>query len=265
MKKIFLGLTLIILLLSACTHSQVSGNGVVEAGNETVETAVGQNSTQTAEKLAADEKKEAERVEVEKKAEEELINLAKLKKAVNATVEKCSGFEDGYNSTFCFAEYGVNLMKQYGRIQDLHPVYTLCEYADDSNFCYFYAAVMLNGPGYCNKVKDKTGCELISDPLFCNRLINPNQCLLERATLIRIVNKPAAQMTCDMMQKFDKYPDAEKYNCAEIDFGEVSYDKESFKDRFFLMHFMTALMDFELYNTTLEDYNRNKRVDYEQD
>lgn len=250
--NIVLGMVIMIMFLTAgCTNVEIAQEKVnspalpVNRSNLTVV-----NETKIAEDKA--------------KAAEELVRLTELEKSINSTIEQCGSLSDDDNS-WCFATEGVGLMKRYGRVQNLHPVYTLCELADDRDFCLFYAAAMLNGPGYCTKVEDKTGCELIADPLFCHRVINPNKCLLDRAMLVRIVSKEAAQVACDDMKNFNKYPDAKKYDCSEVDFGEAEYDVEPFKDRFFLMYVMTKLTGFEVDKTTAEDYAREVAEENEQD
>lgn len=247
---------LIVLVISACTHVSTS----LETPEEK-EARLAAEKKVEADKIAAEEKAEADRVAAEKKAEQDIIHLKMMKKSINSSIEKCSAVDDELNRTFCFAEQGVKLMRQGNNSHpvydaEYHPVYNLCEYADDRDLCYFYAAVTLNGPGYCKKVKDETGCKLLSDPLFCTKLINPNECLLDRATLIRFISLQDALKTCALMKRFDKYPDAKKNSCDELDLGRKEYDDEPYRDRFFMMYVMTKLTGFEVNKTTVSDYAR---------
>ncbi|MBW3001913.1 hypothetical protein KY338_01990 [Candidatus Woesearchaeota archaeon] len=266
MRSIIAALIIAMIICVATGCSNNIPNTVSSANDSAVEETPEEKEARLAEEKAkADAEKIAE--------EEEKIMLAKIKKSINSSVEECREIEDEFNNTFCFAEHGVMLMKQAKTdsnphpvfSKEYHPVYNLCEYANNSDLCYFYAAVVLKAPGFCDKVEDKTGCELLSSHMFCRRMINPNQCLLDKATLMRFISKSAAKQICSQMDEFNKYPDAEKYNCSEIDFEEAEYDSEPFRDRFFLMYFMTKIMGFEVDKTTMREYVREMVEENEQD
>lgn len=261
MRKLIIGLIMFLLLLAA-----------IGCSNDTQNSSQIPNDSITKEPEKSSEEKEAQLAEEKAKAERELIEKAMLKKSISSWIEKCSEHDDELNNTFCFAEHGVMLMKQ-AKTEDNphpvfnkehHPVYNLCEYANNSDLCYFYAAVMLKAPGYCDKVEDKTGCELLSS-MFCQRMINPNQCLLNKATLIRFISRSAAQSICNEMENYKNFPFAEEYTCDEIDFEEAEYDSEPLRNRFLLMYIMTGLNDFEVNKTTIRDYIREKREKNEQE
>ncbi|MCK4588878.1 MAG: hypothetical protein KAT77_00410 [Nanoarchaeota archaeon] len=183
----------------------------------------------------------------EKMSDMEISRREALQQEINDTITECSVLEDEFDNSFCFAQKAAKSRQmelEYDVDYPFDMVKAYCSEADDPDVCYYYVAIRSKNSKFCSLVEDRVGCELLSDKYYCNDMINPNECLMDRAYLIRYVDRSEAWNICKRLPTVYHRESEDSFTCLDIDFENSM--NGSYEDRFLIMYFISSLIGFEI-------------------
>ncbi len=184
----------------------------------------------------------------EKMSDMEISRREALQQRINDSIVECSAFEDEYDNSFCFAQKAAKsryMELEYDTDYPFDMVKSYCSEASDPDLCYFYVAVRSENDKYCSLVEDEVGCRLLSDANFCVGMdLNSDECLMDRAYLIRYVDRSESLDICKKLPPLYRRESEEIITCKDIDFQNAM--NETYEERFLTMYFISSFLGFEI-------------------